>query len=283
MSKTLQGTFCYPGGKTVISPWIIKHIPEHETYVEVFGGSASVLANKEESTVEVYNDVDSYCVEFFEAVKHHGEELAEWVRDTPYSREVFEKWADQYQKDNWPDRTVERAGRFLYCHHAAYGGKLESPTFNASKKGYNNPSGVQSNQWERKPEDVRRLQNRFRGVQIEHLDYGEIFDKYDMAGVFMYLDPPYVGVDYYAEGVSFDHSAFIDKVESLDCQWMISYDVLPDELDTSEYHLVVRDREWVLDGGDTKGSEKLVLNYDPEQTASFSEANQSALTSYGGT
>lgn len=39
----------YYGGKWNAGPWIIQNFPDHEIYVEVFGGGASVLLQKPRS------------------------------------------------------------------------------------------------------------------------------------------------------------------------------------------------------------------------------------------
>ena len=47
------------GGKAAIARWIIRCLPAHRNYVEVFGGSAAVLfAKTRPAGVEVYNDLD---------------------------------------------------------------------------------------------------------------------------------------------------------------------------------------------------------------------------------
>jgi len=38
MTMTLSA-FPYPGGKTLLTDWIVEQIPDHHVYVEPFGGS----------------------------------------------------------------------------------------------------------------------------------------------------------------------------------------------------------------------------------------------------
>jgi len=137
MSKI--GTFNYPGGKTTIADWIIQYIPEHEVYVEPFGGSAGVLANKPESPLEVYNDTASLCVDFFRAAKKRPDELQHWVQTTPYSRELFDEYTEKLQQDP-PNDLVERAGMFWYVQSISFGGKgvanTDTPTFASVQSTY---------------------------------------------------------------------------------------------------------------------------------------------------
>ena len=49
----------YYGGKTYMTDTIIKYFPtSYSTYVEGFGGGASVLLNKPETPLEIYNDLE---------------------------------------------------------------------------------------------------------------------------------------------------------------------------------------------------------------------------------
>ena len=52
----LRSPLNYFGSKSRIASRIVKHFPVHHTFVDVFGGSASVLLAKPPSLVEVYND-----------------------------------------------------------------------------------------------------------------------------------------------------------------------------------------------------------------------------------
>jgi hypothetical protein len=48
---------------------IIEHFPPHDTYLEPFGGAASVLLNKVPSPVEVYNDLDERITRLFRVLR----------------------------------------------------------------------------------------------------------------------------------------------------------------------------------------------------------------------
>jgi len=48
-----DAVFPYPGGKSRFASWILDQTPEHTCFVEVFGGAAGVLANKNPDTSNV--------------------------------------------------------------------------------------------------------------------------------------------------------------------------------------------------------------------------------------
>jgi DNA adenine methylase len=277
------GTFNYPGGKTTIANWIIEQLPDHEVYVEPFGGSAGVLANKPESPLEVYNDTASLCVDFFRAVKHRPDELQHWVQTTPYSRELFDEYTGKLQK-NPPDDLVERAGMFWYTQIASFAGKgvvnTNSPHFSintnaeASKLGLENTKNAADN--------ITGCVERFRKVQIEHLDFKTVFEKYDSQDTVFYCDPPYVDVgdDYYqTEEGGFDHARFVESLKELDGDWLVSYDHnIPDGL--RDYTTMNRSKNTNMDHQKDEKTESLIMNYDPNDIPMFRDTNQEGLEAY---
>ncbi len=56
----------YPGAKNRIAPWIVSHIPPHETYVELYFGSGAVFFHKEPCKIETINDLDENVYNFSE-------------------------------------------------------------------------------------------------------------------------------------------------------------------------------------------------------------------------
>jgi len=275
----MTGTFAYPGSKTTYAGWIIDHFPEHHLYVEPFGGAASILVAKSRSDIEVYNDLNGDCVRFFKAVRDKPSELARWVEYTPYSRELFEQYVESYPE--WPNDTIEKAGRFLFIQSAAFGGKgvmSGSPTFSVAK-GDSERSWCNEVKWDSKSDHIKQIAKRFKSVNIEQLDYAKLVEKYDHEDAFFYFDPPYidVGNDYYqVEDGGFDHERFTETVLDMDAKWPISYDHnIPERL--QDFHSVKRTKTATMSAQNPEKVETLTMNYDPETTAMFSEAEQETL------
>jgi len=275
MSKT-PGTFAYPGSKTTYAGWIIDHIPEHTQYIEPFGGAASVLVAKPRSELEVYNDLNGDCVEFFRAVRDRPDELKHWVENTPYSRQLFNEYVESYP--NWPGDTVEYAGRFLYVQMASFGGKglsTQSPTFRVRK----NTIRSDNAHIYYETDDFLKLSERFKGVYIEQLDYADLVEKYDHEDAFFYFDPPYIGVgdDYYlTEEGGFNHKRFVDTLHDMEGKWLVSYDQnLPNGLE--DYRTVSREKVSTMSAQNPTKIETLTMNYDIATEPTMSGVSQQTL------
>ncbi len=79
----MRSFLSYRGGKSLLASKIIKKIPEHTCYCEVFAGAAWLLFGKEESKVEIINDINKDLVTLYRVIKNH---LEEFVRREDYRR-----------------------------------------------------------------------------------------------------------------------------------------------------------------------------------------------------
>ena len=81
----------YFGGKFRLAPWIISHFPNHEIYVEPFGGAGSVLLQKPQIGCEVYNDLDLDVYNLFAVLRcpDCANLLIEQLQFTPFHREFY--------------------------------------------------------------------------------------------------------------------------------------------------------------------------------------------------
>ena len=76
--KRLRPAFKIHGGKYYLSSWVIEHFPknyEEMDYVEPFAGAASVLLNKEKSSLEAINDLNLGIVQIFRALRDEPEDF----------------------------------------------------------------------------------------------------------------------------------------------------------------------------------------------------------------
>jgi DNA adenine methylase len=180
----VKGPLAYIGGKNRIAKQIIEIFPQHSTYVEAFAGGAQTLFHKEPSTVEVLNDLDSDVVTFFRVCQSHHDELVRYLRFVVISRE----WFDLLQSQDVKGLTdIQRAARFLYLQKNAYAGLVRKRKLGYSVTGPSrfNPEGI--------PELIEDAHKRLARVQIEHLPYEQILERYDRPTTLFYLDPPYFG------------------------------------------------------------------------------------------
>lgn len=259
-----SNTFPYPGGKGRLSEWIIDKMPVHDTYVEVFGGSAGILFNKPRSKYEIYNDQNDDLTNFFAVLRDRPEELAEWLHAVPYSRTQYETWVTEFYDGYRPQDPIERAGRFFSLRYMQFAGDTSSANgFKVRAK--RSPARTFDNA--RKRIDV--LARRFEQVTIENQDYRHICSRYDDSDVdvLFYADPPYIGSEgYYGDG--FDHEAFVDVLHAIENDWMVSYAELPDGLD--DYTVLERTRNHRMKRNANSVCEKLVCNFDPSERPLFS-------------
>lgn len=264
-----ENAFPYSGGKSRLAGWITEKFPRHKVYCEPFGGSASVLVNKEPSEIEVYNDLDERVVNFFRVFRDQTDELVDWLNRTPYSRQLHDEIADRYfpQGDSeMPEDDVARAGMFFYLRYTQLMAK------NGGKSGFQ--STVRRNNaltFRNATDNLTALVERFHDVVIENRDYARIFEHYDAPDTLFYCDPPYLekGTNWY-EG-EFDHEEFWAEIEDLDGYAMVSYMAVPDYVPIDDYE--VFEREFAQNQNaahadesieDTDRVEKLILNFDPE-------------------
>ena len=178
--------------------WLVKHLlplPDHYTYVEVFGGAATILFAKEPSPVEIYNDIDGGLVNFYRVLQDKygfeddGKLLFDMLRLTPHSREEY-----MFCRAHWNDKgidEVEKARRFFVVMHQSFSGGTTAG-WRFCKTDSSMGMSAATNRWlsaiDRLPEAIDRL----RLVQIDGEDFTKSIKRYDNPKTLFYLDPPYI-------------------------------------------------------------------------------------------
>ncbi len=192
------------GGKWLLAPWIIGHLPKHRIYVEPFGGAGSVLMRKPRSYAEVYNDLDGEVVNLFRMARDRGEELRVALELTPFSRDEF---VLSYEPAVCQ---VEQARRTVVRSFMGFGSNShnKSTGFRANS---NRSGTTPTHDWRNYPETFVAVIERLRGVTIENRPAIEVMQAHDGEDTVHYVDPPYVastrneGSDYSFEMTDADH------------------------------------------------------------------------------
>ena len=202
------------GGKWLLAPWILQHLPQHRVYVEPFGGAASVLLRKPRSYAEIYNDLDGEVVNLFRVARDRGDELRRALELTPFARDEF---AESYHETTDPleqaRRTVARAfmGFGSNAHNKATGFRSNS----------NRSGTTPAHDWRNYPQAFGDVIERLRGVCIENRDAASVMLTHDGDETVHYVDPPYVaatrdkGSDYRHEMTDADHEALAETLHGL--------------------------------------------------------------------
>jgi len=221
--RRLRSPLLYIGGKGHMVLRLLSYIPPHRSYVEVFGGGASLLFAKEPSRIEVYNDIDSAVVNFFRVLRDPDkfEKFYRKVCLTPYSREEF-----NYCLNTWREcqDDIEKAYRFYVVVRQNFGGNLNAGWGIVVTTIEAHPA----RSWISTIKLLPEIAGRFSRVLIENDDFRKIIPRYDTSETFMYLDPPYIPdtrknkKDYNFEMSLEDHQDLIDLILISKSMFMLS-------------------------------------------------------------
>lgn len=179
--------FAWYGGKARLAPAIVSLLPWHHTYVEPFGGAGAVLVAKAPATLEVYNDVDRGLVTFFRVLRDRPAELERALRLTPYARHEFRDacatWETVEDELECARRWYVRCRQAFAASAATVGWAFE---VDGAQRG-----GTRAASFVTSVDHLERFAARFRGVQVDQLDWRACIARYDRGGTCFYLDPPY--------------------------------------------------------------------------------------------
>ena len=178
----------YHGGKWMLAPWIISHLPAHRVYTEVYGGAASVLLRKPRSHAEVYNDLDGQVVNLFRVLQNMDSynELIRLCSLTPFAREEFRV---AYEPTDDP---VERARRLIVRSFMGFGSDSATSHRTGFRANSNRSGTTPAHDWANYPTALTAIIERFQSVIIENREATDVLLQHDAPATLHYVDPPYV-------------------------------------------------------------------------------------------
>jgi DNA adenine methylase len=157
------------------------------TYLEPFGGAASVLLNKRKSVREVYNDAHLPTANIFLNLVKESKALTEQIQKIEYKEENFKTALEH----NFQYDTVESAVNELVLRRMSRGGMKKHFSWSTRLRG-GRPGDL--NAWETfKEKQLSLICERIAHIEVYSLCALKVIEGYlDDDQLLLYLDPPYV-------------------------------------------------------------------------------------------
>lgn len=214
----------YIGGKYRLTNWIISNFPENYqkmSYCEVFGGAGWVLLKKDQSNLEIYNELNSVLTNLFRVVRDNYHEFKFKANWSLHSRNMFLEACERLKNDNYLGE-VDEALYYAIKQAQSFSGTGNSWGYikDGTKK--------RSSMWLPFLNRLEDVNARLQPVQIENLDFEDAIKKYDSENTLFYLDPPYVETEHYYKNsmVNFtlkDHERLADILKQIKGKFILSY------------------------------------------------------------
>jgi len=189
------------GGKSKLSPYIIKELPEKfGNYFEPFAGGASILfkiLNIEKNSNREYfiSDINECLMHTFNTIKYNVELLITELKKDKYSnhKELFYLNRKRYNEIKFLDNdeyNIEKAALFIYLNKCCFNGMYREN----SNGLFNVPFGDMKNPTICDCVGLRNVSKLIidKNVHFSFNDYTNIIHILK-EGDLVYLDPPYLG------------------------------------------------------------------------------------------
>ena len=229
MARTRTGKvatpFGYYGSKQKLASQMLRYLPEHNCWIELFGGSLALTMAKTPAPIEIVNDLDDEVVNVFEQLRNDSDELIRQIELTPYARVEHARSRSPLPTDSG----LERARKFLVQAMMSINGVVggHQGGFSVSNTYTREGREARVNRWRRYPERLTAVIERLKDVRVEHQEAQKLLQQYaDRPATAVYIDPPYLAnrVDGYrleAQCTDF-HTALLEQALKCSCMIMVS-------------------------------------------------------------
>ena len=224
-TKLPRGAFGYYGSKQRLAKSILKYMPPHHCWVELFGGALAVTMAKNPAMIEIANDLDQNIVNTFQQMRDNGDELIKLIELTPYSRTELARARQACDEDS----KLGCARKFLVQAMMSVNGVMARKRggFSVSDTYTREAREARVNRWYNYPERLKAVTSRLRKVRIENKDGIELLAQYsNKPATLVYIDPPYLAdrvAGYNMEASDQDfHEQLLNQALLCKCMIMIS-------------------------------------------------------------
>lgn len=247
------------GGKSQLARTIVEMMPEHKTYVEVFGGAGWVLFKKNPSPAEVINDVNDDLINLYRILKFHFDAFLAEFEHQLFSRTVF----DEMRKIDRGLTDIQRAANFYYLLRSAFSCQL------AGSFSYSKGRKITLKLGDELRAHLSDIHERLQNVVIENANYDYVIKRMDAPETLFYLDPPYWGCEKdYGPGIwskqdFYDLKAHLDSIQG---KFILSLNDTPEVRELFKaYNIQHKKIRWSVNAraahADHNGNELIITNF----------------------
>jgi DNA adenine methylase len=227
----------YPGGKwrfaSIFQRLILLNFTHRPAYLEPYAGGASLALSLlfSNAVSEVYlNDLDPAVHAFWVAALEKTDDFNELIDRTPVTPDEWRKQKQVYSRGisagslrlGFATFFLNRTNHSGILNGGMIGGKSQEGKWRLDAR-FNRAELIRR---------VKRISAYKNRIHLSHLDAIE-FVRYKGRGTnkLIYFDPPYYGAGKHLYLNAYrpsDHKTVRDRVSTLQCRWVVSYDdVLP--------------------------------------------------------
>ena len=185
----MKQPFGYYGGKRRLVPELLKLIPSHNQYCEVFIGGGSLFWNKTPSKSEVINDFDGMVTNFYMQLKTNYEELNKMIQGTLHSEILHTEAQNIIFKEPEKHSDLKKAWAWWVCTNLSFSfvanGGFAFSNSDTNSKGTKN----------KRARFTEMLCKRIEKVEIFNRDAVEVIELKSTPETLIFADPPYYNSD----------------------------------------------------------------------------------------
>lgn len=284
--QKLRSPVTWIGGKYYLAHHIVRAFPpaeDYDTYVEPFCGACHVLMARPypSKQVEIVSDKNENLINFFLCLRDRPEELLARLAPLPYSRALYYRYHASLFSDE-PLDDLERAARWFYVVRSTVNASIRK-----TPKGWN--CALTQGQCRVRAMATalslfEQVAQRLKSVSIDNRDFAKMISLYSRPRTLFYVDPPYLGSEYYYDAEAAfshaDHEQLAHLLNTTSAKVALSYYDCP-ELETwypsSRWQRIT----WAIAKRSQRGKatlalgqEVLLLNYGVSSSAEIWQEQQ---------
>jgi len=214
------GIIAYPGSKSYLVKIIEELLPykrdgKQMWFLDVFGGSGSVILNKKPHDLNIYNDISRNIVNLMLQLKFNFVQFKEKAKYLLACKEFYDKVFEMHKNNYEGLDDLDKA-----VYYAYYASMTIPQALIENNYGFNFITG---RHWQQFYQRIDVLFNKLRNITILCEDYKILLKKYNKPHLIVYLDPPYLNGNYNYGQEGIDHEELAELLKKANFMWIMSH------------------------------------------------------------